>query len=183
MNRKQDALIDTLTKIVAIIVGYSLVREGVNYLLRIRYEDILGSYMEAELSEYFDAIALLSLIFVVLNIVWILLGRKDGIFRYWSESHAFFSWLLALTCGIIAVVVVGYPDTFVQIIDGQEIMIYDFVLLPFAYLIGLMLCCPKNISDVILPGFHSKKIKAFYIVVVICIAVVTEIFLSGGYLL
>lgn len=163
--RRTDIL--NAIKLVTNILLYVASVLMVGYMIRLKYEGLIGTRLEEEIADYLSDTKQLAIFLAALNLIWFSIVKMRSPIRYWIESHAFIAFAAAILLGCL-VTYYNYAHVSTVAVLGQLETPLDILLVGEVYLLGLIFLGPNNICNVIFPGANRKALK--FIIAIIIIA-------------
>lgn len=162
--RRTDVL--NAAKLVVSIFLYAASVLIVGYMIRWKYEGLIGARLEEEIADYLSDTQQLAIILAILSLIWFFIVKMRSPVRYWIESHAFIAFAAAAVLGCL-VTYYNYAHVSTVAVLGELETPADILLVGEVYLLGLIFLEPNNICNVIFPGANRKGLKFLIAIAII----------------
>lgn len=160
--------------IIYIAVGY-WIKRSLDYEIT-----ILDMKTGNEFDRYYTNIILLGIVLQAVYMIWFFLARKNTRIRHWIEKHVGGSLIILAAVGVIIVALFFILTG--KVYRGNDYYEWPWRLLAYlgAYLSGILICCPYNLSAVMVYGYHNRNIKIALKLFWCIMALTLEFFLLEG---
>lgn len=161
-----------LNTIICMAVGY-WIKKSLDY-------EIVNAETGNEFDLYYRNILLLGGILPVIYAVWFFLASINMGIRHWIERHVRGSLIILAAVGVIVVGAVFVLTG--KVYRGNGYYKWPWRLWAYLgpYLSGILVCCPYNLSAVMVYGYHNKTIRMVLKLFWMIAAAALEFFLLKG---